>query len=760
MVNTSPRFSIVLPATGQHAWDITEGWIKALEEGGLLNHVFRPRAEWGDNSLSSDDNLVAYLEEDPHDYLILLGIDWHSRPMHHGRIFHLLSKRSAKNIGIIWEDYNIPSNLLGNLKSQMLSSWLRASEMANIFITNHESNLKILSPLSCRYSIHYVGFGVDTDRYPIGRIGCVKRSHEIRFSGKIDTWADDDGGGPYATRRKILAVLQASVPDLHARHGRMSEEEYKNFLVEAKACINLPSFSLSPTLRNYEALCAGTFLITWQGDDDLSSEELRRFPNALFYDPSDSQDIIDKCNEISNMEATEYLARINEGTIMAHDLLSHKARIKSIIKIIQQQNSAHQPLSKPRKEKLLVIDMVFLQIACNGIAYVWDSIIQCYINLHGKDSVLLICRTPRLLRDYGCETIQLDPIDWNQSPELIARDNSDLLAKHGITDYTFASTYYTTAAGHYNVQIIHDMIPELLKAEERIWHHKRACLDYSDTLICVSHSTYIDLVGLDQSLASKSQYIPNGLPLLRFAKENKQPEKIKSLTIKKKADHSILYIGGRYGVLGYKNCSVLLNAFHELSKNIEGRYSAQLIFVSHAPSPEPQILPLIAGLPIEFMTASDEELKEIYGDCDCLVYTSAMEGFGLPILEGLYAGIHVVASDIPPHREASYGYWDTMTFFDPFSPEDLANKLFDVMESRDRRANHQELALRRSKIERTSYNHWERFARKLNEATTKERHSRANYPLTNANLLSFANSQFTYRQQSIRKNLDSSWKSS
>jgi glycosyltransferase involved in cell wall biosynthesis len=761
MVNATPRFSIVLPATGTHAWDITEGWVKALEESKLLNHVFRPRANWGDNSLLFDDNLSVYLQEDPCDYVILLGIDWHSQPMHHGSLFELLRRRSAYNIGIIWEDYDIPSGLLGELKSQMMSSWLRASSLANIFITNHESNVNILAPLSCGYSIHYVGFGIDTNRYCIDSMSSIQRSNEIRFSGKIDAWADEHSEGPYALRRKILAFLKDSISELHICQGSMSEKEYKDFLMGAKACINLPSFSLSPTLRNYEALCAGTFLITWQGTNNLSSEELRKFPNALFYDPHNYKDIAEKCMLISRMRTEEYHDRVNAGVAMAHDLLSHRSRITAITEIIQQQNISHLRIGKRRTEKLLVVDMVFLQIACNGIAYVWDSIIQCYLELYGKDSVLLIRRTARLLRDYGCETIYFEPIDWNQSPELIARDNCDLLAKHGITDYTFASTYYTTAAGHYNAQIIHDMIPELLQADERIWHHKQCCLDYSDMLICVSFSTYIDLIGLDKGLAAKAHYIPNGLPLLRFAQADSEAlAKAGERKRKTKADHSILYIGGRYGVMGYKNCSVLLHAFRRLCQRINGKYSAQLIFVSHAPSPEPQILPLMAGLPIEFITADDDELNEIYDECDCLVYSSAIEGFGLPILEGLYAGIHVVASDIPPHREASYGYWDEMTFFDPFSPEDLAEKLYDVMESRDQPGKHQGLKARKSAIEQTSYEHWRRFARKLNNAVFEDRYSKINQACGNSNMLSFASSQFLYKQQSLPKHLDSSWMSS
>ena len=48
---------------------------------------------------------------------------------------------------------------------------------------------------------------------------------------------------------------------------------------------------------------------------------------------------------------------------------------------------------------------------------------------------------------------------------------------------------------------------------------------------------------------------------------------------------------------------------------------------------------------------SDEELQWCYRHCALLVATSTVEGFGLPIAEGLLAGCKVICSDIPAFRE-------------------------------------------------------------------------------------------------------------
>lgn len=52
-----------------------------------------------------------------------------------------------------------------------------------------------------------------------------------------------------------------------------------------------------------------------------------------------------------------------------------------------------------------------------------------------------------------------------------------------------------------------------------------------------------------------------------------------------------------------------------------------------------------------FHDINDEELTYIYQNSKMLLFPSFIEGFGLPIVEGLYNKIPVLASDIPVHRE-------------------------------------------------------------------------------------------------------------
>ncbi len=66
---------------------------------------------------------------------------------------------------------------------------------------------------------------------------------------------------------------------------------------------------------------------------------------------------------------------------------------------------------------------------------------------------------------------------------------------------------------------------------------------------------------------------------------------------------------------------------------------------------------------------SDTELRFCYQHAKALITASHAEGFGLPIVEGLFHGRRVLASDIPIHREVG---GEACTYFDLADPGSLA----------------------------------------------------------------------------------------
>ena len=76
-----------------------------------------------------------------------------------------------------------------------------------------------------------------------------------------------------------------------------------------------------------------------------------------------------------------------------------------------------------------------------------------------------------------------------------------------------------------------------------------------------------------------------------------------------------------------------------------------------------------------FKDLSDTELDYCYSHAKVLVYPSHAEGFGLPLVEGLYKGLPVLASDIPVFREVGK---DFCTYFDISQPASLAKIIIDI----------------------------------------------------------------------------------
>lgn len=67
-------------------------------------------------------------------------------------------------------------------------------------------------------------------------------------------------------------------------------------------------------------------------------------------------------------------------------------------------------------------------------------------------------------------------------------------------------------------------------------------------------------------------------------------------------------------------------------------------------------------------TMTEDELIATYRKAEIVVSLSLYEGFGIPLLEGIFNGCKIVCSDIPVYREI---YGDVATFCDPLNVPDI-----------------------------------------------------------------------------------------
>src|SRR6267378_2439483 len=71
-------------------------------------------------------------------------------------------------------------------------------------------------------------------------------------------------------------------------------------------------------------------------------------------------------------------------------------------------------------------------------------------------------------------------------------------------------------------------------------------------------------------------------------------------------------------------------------------------------------------------------LHHLYRSCDVYVTPAYTETFAHPLVEAMASGLPIIASDLAVHREITNG---TALFFEKFSPDDLANKVLEVVSS-------------------------------------------------------------------------------
>jgi glycosyltransferase involved in cell wall biosynthesis len=86
-------------------------------------------------------------------------------------------------------------------------------------------------------------------------------------------------------------------------------------------------------------------------------------------------------------------------------------------------------------------------------------------------------------------------------------------------------------------------------------------------------------------------------------------------------------------------------------------------------------------------------LLALFRFAEALVFPSTFEGFGLPVLEAMAAGVPVVCSDIPPLREIADG---AAHFFDPSSSPALADALREMFADKALREQFLERGLERA----------------------------------------------------------------
>ena len=141
----------------------------------------------------------------------------------------------------------------------------------------------------------------------------------------------------------------------------------------------------------------------------------------------------------------------------------------------------------------------------------------------------------------------------------------------------------------------------------------------------------------------------------------------------------ILYLGLR---IAHKNVEGILRSFAILA---EGFPSLKLVIAGTRYSTPDMVDRWKKGSRledriVEMTDPTDDDIRRLMGGAKAFVFPSFAEGFGLPPLEAMAAGVPVVCSDIPVFREV---YGTAVRYVDPASPESIACGVREVLADPD-----------------------------------------------------------------------------
>ncbi|WP_240451752.1 glycosyltransferase family 1 protein [Helicobacter sp. L8] len=185
---------------------------------------------------------------------------------------------------------------------------------------------------------------------------------------------------------------------------------------------------------------------------------------------------------------------------------------------------------------------------------------------------------------------------------------------------------------------------------------KRSC-----EIICFSACVKQDILNHAQYMGAKIHVIPHGLRNYSVLTPCSLPPALKEQGF-------ILAVGAKGKRKNLKN---LINAFKLLPTDLQARYKIALTGTEW--NIDENFLEMVGeSFVVDLGFVSDALLASLYKSARVLWYGSLAEGFGLPMLEAMEAGLVVLASHVSCMPEV---LGDAGIYCDPYSVQDIATQL-------------------------------------------------------------------------------------
>ena len=295
-----------------------------------------------------------------------------------------------------------------------------------------------------------------------------------------------------------------------------------------------------------------------------------------------------------------------------------------------------------------------------GITRVWEQILRCWAlpGLVGRSApVLVVDRDshlaaidpfPQLAGDV------FDPLDWSRLAQC-SETNRALVAQAEAD--VFVSSWITSTGGEQasipELALVHDCIPERYPGlDPALRQLRNRWLLGAASHLAVSAATARDL---SQALACDLAAIPWCHPCTVhcFGAELSRRDLWPALRNRLQLPEPFVLLPASSSIGSYKNPELVLEAL-----SADSLHSVQLLLSGVAALKHAQryreCYPRLADR-IHVHSLNDLELQVVYRQALAVVVPSRREGFGLPVLEALASGGHVLTMDVDGLREAASG---------------------------------------------------------------------------------------------------------
>lgn len=182
-------------------------------------------------------------------------------------------------------------------------------------------------------------------------------------------------------------------------------------------------------------------------------------------------------------------------------------------------------------------------------------------------------------------------------------------------------------------------------------HTIRQCIRKVDVVACVSGGTQAQVRRYFKAQAAKSVVVPNVVEFRVPGATGRLPERLKG--------HPFVLCVAQHRA--NKGVPLAIKIFARLLRDGVLPVEARLMIVG-IPGPETKRIEReireskLGSKAVLTSGLSDAELRWCYENCEVLLAPSSIEGFGLPIAEGMLSGSRIVCADIPAFREIGEKY--------------------------------------------------------------------------------------------------------